>query len=138
MDLASGIAGLTSLTLELTTITYHHIRDVRNAPEESKQFHEELNALRTNLEDLQDFLVAQDARQMPFTKTSALVVSTNVCKDDLNYLKGKLIDFKRVYEKRNWYRRLAWPFQREEHTQVLRRIKDYTQTFHFSVSLEGW
>lgn len=138
MDVASGIAGLTSLALELTTITYHYIRNVRNAPEESKQFHDELVALRTNLEELQKFLVAQDAPQMPFTKTSALVVSTNVCKDDLNYLKDRLVDFKRVYEKRKWYRRLAWPFQREEHTQVLRRIKDYTQTFHFSISLEGW
>lgn len=46
MDLASGIAGLISLTLELTTITYHYIRDVRNAPEESKQFHGELNSLK--------------------------------------------------------------------------------------------
>lgn len=138
MDLASGIAGLTSLTLELTTITYHYIRDVRNAPEESKQFHDELVALRTNLEELQKFLAAQDTQQMPFTETSALMVSTNVCKDDLNYLKGKLVDFKRLYEQRKWYRRLAWPFQREEHAQVLRRIKDYTQTFHFSVSLEGW
>lgn len=82
--------------------------------------------------------MAQDAQQIPFTKTSALVVSTDVCEDDLNYLKGKLVDFKRIYEKRKWYKRLAWPFQKEEHTQVLRRIKDYTQTFHFSVSLEGW
>lgn len=138
MDLASGIAGLTSLALELTTITYNYIRDVKNAPEESKQAHNELTALKTCLESLREFLDSQNARQIPFTRTSALVASTEVCKGDLGYIKLRLADFRELYDKKKWYRRLAWPFQKEEHTQVLRRIKDYTQTFHFSVSLEGW
>lgn len=138
MDLASGIAGLISLGLELTTITYKYINDVRDAPEESKQLHSELTALLKALEGLELFLKTQDTRQTPFTSTSALVASTNVCENDLKYLKSRLVKFEEVYEKKKWYRRLAWPFQKDEHTHVLRRIKDYSQTFHFSVSLEGW
>lgn len=129
---------MVSLGLELTTITYNYIRDVRDAPEESKQLYNELNALKDCLESLEEFLRAQATRQIPFSNTSALVVSAKICEDDFKYLRSRLLEFKEVYEKRKWYRRLTWPFKRDEHNKVLRRIKDYTQTFHFSASMEGW
>lgn len=138
MDIASGVAGLISLGLELTTITYSYIHDVRDAPEEAKQLHSELNSVLKSLEGLQLFLETEENRQMSFTSTSALVDSTNLCNNDFGHIKSRLVKFKNLYEEKKWYRRLAWPFQKEEHARVLSRIKDYTHTFHFSVSLEGW
>ena len=138
MDLASGVAGLISLGLELTTITYKYLRDVHDAPEEAKRLYNELLALKEILEKLHDFLKKQETRQIPFNSTSALVASTKLCKKDLEYLKERLAKFKKVYEEKKWCRRLAWPFQKDEHSSVLRRIKDYAQVFHFSVSMEGW
>ncbi|ROW16110.1 hypothetical protein VPNG_01962 [Cytospora leucostoma] len=137
MDLASGVAGLASLSLEITDITGKYIRAVHNAPENAKQLHRELSALIQSLDDLQRFLTTQGSRQKPFENTSALVASTNVCTEDLSHLRLRLLKFKEIYEKKKWYRRLLWPFQEEEHAYVVQRIKDYTQTFHFSVSLEG-
>lgn len=58
MELASGVAGLISLGLELTTMTYNYITDVCDAPEESKELHDELIALLKGLEGLQKFLEA--------------------------------------------------------------------------------
>lgn len=138
MDLASGIAGLISLGIDLTERTYDYIRAVYDAPENAKQLHRELSALIQSLGGLQRFLRSQDSGQKHFKDTSALVVSTKVCKEDLNHLRLRLVRFKEIYEKKKWYRRLAWPFQEEEHIYVLKRIKGYIQTFHFSVSLEGW
>lgn len=137
MDAAASVAGLISLALEITKVTYSYTKDVHDAPKEASEFHSELCALKQSLVQLQEFLQRRKARQT-FTNTSTLLESTVFCEKELNYLKPRLDNLEKVYKEKKLFRRMAWPFKKEEHVFVLRRIKDYTQIFNFSVSLEGW
>ena len=138
LSLAANIAGLTSLTLEVSKSTASYIDSVKNAPKESLQLAKELSALARALSDLDQFLMSQNHGSMRFGNTSALVAAATSCRDSLSMLQATLAKFMDQTEGRKWYRRAMWPWKGPEHLKVVTALHRFTDIFHFSLSIGGW
>jgi len=138
LSLAANVAGLTSLTLEVSKFTASYIESVKNAPRESLQLAEELSALARALSDLDQFLVSQNHGSMRFGNTSALVTAATSCRDSLSMLHVTLTKLLDRTEGRKWYRRAIWPWKGPGHLKVVTALHRFTDIFHFSLSISGW
>lgn len=138
LSLAASVAGLVSLTLSVAKTTTDYVSSVKHAAEESLQLAEELSALKSALDALNRFLTSRGTELKPFSSTSALVSTTSSCHESLKTLQATLERFMEASQGKKWYRRLAWPLNKEHHTKTVRTIQHFTQIFHFSLSIDGW
>ncbi|KAK3319748.1 ankyrin repeat-containing domain protein [Cercophora scortea] len=137
ISLSASVAGLISLSLQVTQILSEYASSVKNAAEESSQLSNELGALTSALEALDRFLATPSAQAKPFNNTSALLSASHSCRSHLDSLKSTLEKFMGATEGKKWYRRLAWPLKKEEQTHAVNTIHRFTQIFHFSISVDG-
>ncbi|KAK0644310.1 ankyrin repeat-containing domain protein [Cercophora newfieldiana] len=140
LSLVASIAGLISLTIEVTKITTGYVDSVANAAEEAVQLSTELSALRSALGSLHRFLESNSTEPTPFkfSNTSLLVSTSASCRQNLETLQARLDKFHQASQgKKLWYRQLAWPLKKENHVNAVAAIRNFTQVFHFSLSIDG-
>lgn len=138
LSLAFGVAGLTSLALELNKIVTEYIASVKRTSTESRELAAELSALSHVLKKLDLFLSNKSAKFPSFDNTSVLYSVTTSCHGKLNQLKSILQDFMNASEGRKWYRSAAWPLRKEEHLQNISILHRCMQIFEFSLNIDSW
>jgi len=139
LSIAASVAGLLSLTLEVSKTLDTYIGSVKNAPTESLRLAQEVSTLASTLGSLGRFLQAQaPSSPQHFGQTSALVAAASSCHDTLGTLRATLGKFLDKAEGKKWYKRLAWPIKRDEHVRIVDAVRRFTQIFQFSLSIEGW
>ena len=138
LSLAFGVAGLMSLTLELTKLVSTYTGSVRQASTESQELAVELSALSHVLEKLERFLSNQDAVYNTFDNTSILYSTVHTCHGKLNLLKSILEKYMKTSEGRKWYRSLVWPLKGVNHVQTVGTLRRCVQIFQFSLTVDGW
>jgi hypothetical protein len=80
--ISTGVAGFLSLALEISKILKAYIGGVKSAPEEARNLLVEVTALCHALEQLIQFL--RKDYNGNFAETSALVVATDACKEQIS------------------------------------------------------
>lgn len=142
--LATGIASVISLALQLATVANDFASYTKDAISGPKRLLEELKALSAVLEQLQDLLTTQ-ASSLTFSKTSVLYMANDGCRARLNRLLEKLqqcskadADGKPVRKVSYTLHRMKWPLQVKETREAAEDIHRYVQVFMFALTVEGW
>lgn len=134
-SLAAGIAGLISLTLEITKTTRQYIRGVRRASKEVLELLQELAALAYVLRQLDIFLKSDGVGNPNFNQTSVLFQTYNACEKELKEIGLKL---QKRRSDRKLFQALKWPLVGQEHQQFLGAIRRSAQTFQIALTIDGW
>lgn len=137
LSVASGVAGLISLAIDVGQIASDYCIAVKNAPKDIQELREEFISLSHILEQLKAFLESESCKGKSFDKTSVLCCAVGSCKDKVATISEKLkrSDGGRLSKMVD---RLHWPFQQNDVLQMVETLRRYIQTFQFSLTIEGW
>lgn len=135
--IATGVAELLSLTLQVTQITVEYVKGAKNASVSIKQFRQELVALQNVLTLFEEFLKV-DAPKGAFNKTSVLYIANSSCERQLQKLLAKFEKNLKGGRFSQAVDRLTWPFDEKEHHRAVEGLHRYVQTFQFALNIGGW
>ena len=113
LSVASGIAGLVGLTLELGNLLGQYCAAVKNASKDIQTLQEEFIALSHVLKQLEKFLVSENVKNRSFNQTSVLCYAVGPRRERSSSLLDKLKEgnggtIPRAIEK------LKWPFREKD------------------------
>ena len=134
-SLATGIAGLISLGLEVTKATRQYFQGVRNAAKDVDEFLKEVSALVDVLRQLVEFLKSDRIGKTNFDQVSVFILTNNACEEKLKAIRLRLR--KRTNDLR-LIKALTWPFVKKEHRQTVASLHQWVQTFQFALTIDGW
>jgi hypothetical protein len=137
VSMASGIAGLLTLTLQISSVIADFTIAVKEAPKNIKELQQELLLLGEILSQLQDFLRSEKAKGRSFDSNSVMQSAISSCKVRIERIGDKLRPsvggkMSRLVD------RLKWPFESKEVGEMVTNLRSYTQAFQFSLTIEGW
>ncbi|KAI9780621.1 MAG: hypothetical protein M1816_002782, partial [Peltula sp. TS41687] len=133
--LASGIAGLVSLTIQVTKITTEFLSSIKEAPHCIRDLRSELTVLTSNLKRLHTFLGSEPAGRA-FAYTSVLLLTCDTCRRNLRDLDNKLgNDSENVF--RRALDRTRWPLKEKQTKSIVQDLRAYSQTFAFALTVDG-
>ena len=138
LSITVGIAGLTSLGIQIHQIATKHVQSAKNAPKEAQALADKLSALISVLEQL-DHFIEKHAKSGHFTESSVLVDTTKRCEASLQQLQNTLSKFvsATIRDSKKWRRYLKWPLLGEKHQQTVTMLNGYLEVFHLSLSIDG-
>ena len=110
-----------------------YIAGVKNAPKSAETLCAQVSSLQHVLGELGAFLREENVKEKKFAKTSALVQSTEVCKCHLVRVLKKL-----EKANKNILHRVTFPLNEKEINQSIDVLRGCTQTFQFSLTIDGW
>ncbi|CAG9977300.1 unnamed protein product [Clonostachys byssicola] len=126
LGLASGIAGLLSLAIEVTKLSYRYIHDVRSAKSTQKQYLREIAALTEVLLRIEEAAQTIEAQGTPAT----LLLTNDAirgCESELQQLRAQL-------EKP--LPGLLWPFKDKAITSHIEELHRFRSIFSSSLSTQ--
>ncbi|KAE9366849.1 ankyrin [Stipitochalara longipes BDJ] len=135
-SLATGLAGLISLTIELTRTTCEVVGSVKNSGQNVANLQSELNALRTVMNQLCIFFKTSNGIES-FAETAALVETHHFCKTRLEKMILKLQHFRDGGKFARGFRALTWPLNEKETREIAQDLHRCAQTFSLSLTVEG-
>ncbi|KAF5620277.1 ankyrin repeat domain protein [Fusarium sp. NRRL 52700] len=134
LGIASGAAGLLSLAIEVTKLSYTYIASVRGAPKSLTSYIAELTTLTSVLLQLEDLI---RSKRFNGQNSQTLSKALHDCQQDVEHLKAKL-------EKRLSYGRLkakvaalAWPLSESELLDKLNTLHRYNGIFSSSLQADN-
>ncbi|KAF3099958.1 hypothetical protein TWF102_012012 [Orbilia oligospora] len=135
VSLASGIAGLLSLSISIIGISYKYISSANKASKSEGEYIVELANLKLLFSRLQE--VSHSSELGVSSKLlSSLPISE--CMRDLEQLHSKL---KKRSSSRLFmikFNKLSWPFVEEETLQLVKMLHRYREIFQTSLTTEGF
>ncbi|OAL32656.1 Serine/threonine-protein kinase GCN2 [Fonsecaea nubica] len=137
LSLTASVAGLLSLTINVTDILSKYIRSVKKAEQESLELKQELCSLCEVLKQLDQFLDGEKGLPPRFKDTSALFTSIQTCHATLNSLSTIVQKLPKERLEKKWYRKLIWSLQRDGKMDTIATIRRCIQIFQFSLTIEG-
>lgn len=136
-DLAAGVAGLLSLTIQITQVTVDYVNRAKKASVAVNEFRQELVALATVLKLFGEFLKGNPHR-FAFEKTSVLYAANSTCEQQLGTHLMKLEKNLKGGKFTQAVDRLTWPFVEKEHDSAVQNLHRYVQIFQFALNVNGW
>lgn len=137
LSVATGVAGLLSVCIQASQALSEYYTGVANAPKSIQSLQQEFTTLEHVMKQLENFLRSQTLQDNSFNKTSALCSAVGACKDQVSDILAKLKRPERGSISRA-VKRLEWPFQEKDVLGMVEKLRRYIQTFHFSLTVEGW
>ena len=137
LSIAASVAGLVSLTLEVSSTVGSYCKAVGDAPRSAQEINQELFLLLSILEQLDAFLRDQPAKSTSFDKTSVLATALTSCRDSIDAIFSKLPTPKQN-GRLHALDKFKWPFGEKEIQKRLEALRRCTATFQFSLTVEGW
>jgi Fungal N-terminal domain of STAND proteins len=137
VSMASGIAGLLTLTIQVASVIAEFTIAVKEGPKNIKELQQELLLLGEILSQLQDFLRSEKVKGRSFDSNSVMQSAISSCKVRIERIGDKLRSsgggkMSRLVD------RLKWPFESKEVAEMVTNLRSYTQAFQFSLTIEGW
>jgi Fungal N-terminal domain of STAND proteins len=136
-SIATGVAGLLSLVIQLSQITIAYTSSVSGASRSVNELQLELKSLQHVLEQLKSFLERQP-NLGPFKDTSALLATNSFCQTKLEALLAKLEHLNKGGKIRMLLRALKWPMNEVENREFVIELHRCTQIFGLSLTVQGW
>ena len=155
LTLATGLASLLSLTIELTSICHGYVSSARKAPKSVQGFILELMGLKKVLSDLQDKVILEPAiaeafdgrsssimenLQLQSTIASGQVAAMNLmdqCKVDLDTLLKTLKPNSSSSRTRSIINQLIWPLREKAMQKAVDALHRYRNIFDMSISIDN-
>ncbi|KIW48394.1 uncharacterized protein PV06_00983 [Exophiala oligosperma] len=136
VSVASGIAGLITLALQVSGAIAVYVTSIKDRSKNIRELHEELLLLSEVLGSLREFLTSERAKGRSFDNNSVLQKAISDCRDRIERIGEKLKPLEggkvsRAIDK------LKWPFEQREVNHLIDNLRRYGQTFHFAVTVEG-
>ncbi|KAL1874221.1 hypothetical protein VTK73DRAFT_548 [Phialemonium thermophilum] len=158
-SIATGVAGLASLAIQLAEAASRYAGSVRSASHEIASLRAQLQALTEVLNQLEAFLRSSDAANVSFAPGSGLSAVMQSCGKILERLFRKLHDKASKSEQARLgdnlaatgsmadggegsknvrlLKRLAWPFEKDEVLTLCSRLHECVQTFSFCLNMSN-
>ena len=155
LTLATGLAGLLTLTIELTSICHGYVSGARKAPKSVQGFILELISLKKVLSDLQDKVILEPAIAEAFdgrsssimenlqsqsTIASGQVAAVNLmdqCKVELDSLLKSLKPNSSSSRARSIINQLIWPLREKAMQKAVDAMHRYRNIFDLSISIDN-
>ena len=155
LSLATGLAGLLSLTIELTIICHGYISRARKAPKSVKGFMLELISSKKVLSDLQDKVILEpdiaeafggryssimESLQSQSTTVSGQPATLSLmsqCNIELDTLLRTLKKHSSGSRARSTINELVWPLRDEAMQKAVDTLHRYTNIFDLSISIDN-
>ena len=137
LGLASAVAGLASLAIQVSQISFQYVSGVRHASKIVSAYLQELSALTSVVLRLQNVL-EQPQVEAALAARSSIASSTTFdeCAKEMQMLKSKLE--RHLSEKgfRSKLKALSWPLEEKETRHFMELFHRYCNTFNVAVSAE--
>ncbi|KAI9890030.1 MAG: hypothetical protein M1814_004546 [Vezdaea aestivalis] len=155
-SVAAGCAGLASLAIQISKLTYQYISAVKNSSLDASNFIRELSALRNVLTDLENNIICNNDVAEAFESRSSSVLSQlgrpqnnghagqtpslsviQLCEEDLKVILAK---FEKNAAKSSLSRamtRLKWPFDEPQTTKYVDMLHRHRSIFESSVAIDS-
>jgi hypothetical protein len=133
--LASGIAGLLSLAIEITKISHRYVSSFKGASKAVQSYFRELSALQGSLVQLQR--IAEDPENEEQTGFLRSTVGVDECHKELDGIRQKLQ--KRTADRAfpSTLNRLTWPFVEDETCRLVKTLHRYQALFSSALSADS-
>ena len=131
LSVAASVAGLVGLVGGLVQLTSQFITGVRHAKDGAQSMIDELNALQSTLQKLQDFLTSRDPKSLSFGDTSLLYSHSKALTTKLGVLHKTL-----EHASQSKIRRLAWPISQKDYLEAINSIRAFSHLVHFALSID--
>lgn len=136
ISVASGVAGLITLTLQVSDEVYKYVKAISERAKNAKELHSELLLLGEVLSQLRDFLNSEQAKGTAFDEHSVLQKSISECKSRIERI-GDKIKPKEGNKLVRALDQLAWPFRQEQVLQMMENLRRFRSTFEFAITIRG-
>jgi hypothetical protein len=138
--LATGIAGILSLCIQITDITKEYVSSATHAQKEAEDLARQTEALSEVLKKLVEFLRSAAVNDISFEPNSGLNLALGCCQMQLESLYKKLK--KQNAQDKNKlvtvWDKLMWPLDKKDCVEIIRRLQECAQTFHFCLTISNW
>ncbi|KAJ4273195.1 hypothetical protein NW764_012442 [Fusarium oxysporum] len=134
LGVVSGAAGLLSLAIEVTKLSYTYIASVRGAPKSLTSYIGELATLTSVLLQLDDLI---QARRVNSQNSQILSKALNDCQQEVEHLKAKLerkVSYGRIKAK---VAALAWPLSESELQDKVNMLHRYNGIFSSALQADS-
>lgn len=139
LGIASGVAGLVGLTIEVFRISYKYIHGVRNASPCARQFLKELEDLQTVFIRVQKRAAETDQSEI-FGDTGSCLLSIKQSNDYIGVLekvRDKLEKQQRGSSFQNAMKALRWPFTEKETLSLAESLHRHLEIYKTAVTLDS-
>jgi hypothetical protein len=139
IGIASGIAGLLSLTITVINISYQYISNAHGPSKSISACLQELAILKTQLIKLDEIAHSLDTVQIFRECSPALLsmASIDQCQIDLDQLHSKLQRQSMGNLLSSCLNRVSWPFAEVETRRLIDTIRRHRSTFESVLSTNG-
>lgn len=139
LGLASGIAGLVSLTIEIFGISYKYIHGVRDASSSARRFLSELENLKDVLARLVTMAKATHQEDLFGDHGSCLlsIKDSLECRSTLEEVRNKLAQRQSESSLRNKFKALTWPFSEKETLALAESFHRYLGIYSAALAADG-
>ncbi|KAI1052532.1 hypothetical protein LB507_009826 [Fusarium sp. FIESC RH6] len=134
LGIASGAAGLLSLAIEVTKLSYTYIASVRGAPKSLTAYIGELTTLTSVLLQLENLI---QARRLDSQNSQILSKALSDCKQEVEHLKAKLerkVSYGRIKAK---VAALVWPLSESELLDKVNMLHRYNGIFSSALQADN-
>lgn len=134
LGIASGAAGLLSLAIEVTKLSYTYIASVRGAPKSLTAYIGELTTLTSVLLQLENLV---QAGRLNNQNSLILSKALNDCKQEVEHLKAKLerkVSYGRIKAK---VAALVWPLSESELLDKVNMLHRYNGIFSSALQADN-
>lgn len=138
LSVASGVAGLLSLTIQVGMAIGKYTSSVKGASKAAQKLEREITAFSSVLKQLCTFLLSKDADHLIFEATSVLLVATDSCKTEFGDLEKKVAKFSKGDKASQMLQKLSWPFTEKEEKETINTIHRWTALYNLSLQTAGW
>lgn len=153
--LASSVAGLVSLTMQISEVGMKYFSSIRHAKEQTQDLLRQLTALENVLRDLQTNLVTIPDLTFAFQERSSSVLArlaantkddihytgqmtvTELCWKDLDALKAKLLKREGDGRLKSAAKPWVWALTRDETMKAVTKLHQYREIFETSISIDS-
>jgi predicted transcriptional regulator len=139
LGVASGIAGLLSLTIETYSITSTYIRGVRNATKAVGAFLQELKDLKAALTAINDWIESSED-EIPFESATSIFLSLEETEEYHKMLSDLQQDLKKRLTGNPALvklKSLTWPFSEKESQEIVGRLHRHLQRLQTLTSVDS-
>ena len=139
LGVASGIAGLISLTIEVYGISYKYINGVRNANSSARRFLQELKNSETVLLRIEGLSRENDQVEV-FGDSGSCVLSIRISNeyiDLLHKVRNKLEQRQTGSSIRDGMKSLTWPFSEKETSDLADSLHRHLEIYNTAFAVDN-
>lgn len=136
LAIASGIAGLLSLTIEVSRISSTYVKGVKSASESAKGLLQELKVLKQVLFELDNLVAVDDEDIFPVGPSRLRVQDFEECRKLLEKLRGDLLERLTGNSISVKLKALSWPFSEGRTQQMMANLHQHLAIFQNALNID--